>query len=71
MMGITGFKTKKALKAAVKDGGVSRRRLIEVCQLGDGCYSGDGDYTIVGPSPWDRRWEANIVIKDGFIIKVA
>ena len=80
MMGIRGFKTKKELKAAAaqyipanKDGGSRaigvRPSFIETSIFGNE-YRGDGEYTIVGPDPYDRRWYATITVKDGLISKV-
>ena len=66
MMGIRGFKTKKELKAAV---GQRRPSFIETSMFGNE-YKGDGEYTIVGPDPYDRRWYATITVKDGLISKV-
>ena len=66
MMGIRGFKTKKALK----DGIGQRPNFIETSLFGPE-YKGDGDYTIVGPCPYtQRKWYATITVADGKISKV-
>ena len=66
MMGIDGFKTKKALKAAVGQ----RYHFIETSVFGPE-YKGDGEYTVVGPDPYDRRWYATVTVQDGLIAKVS
>lgn len=66
MMSISGFKTKKELKAAVGQ----EPRFVETSLFGPE-YKGDGSYTIVGPSPYDRKWYATVVVKDGKISKVS
>ena len=65
MMGISGFTTKKELKAAIGEAA----NFIETSMFGSE-YRGDGQYTVVGPDPYDRCWYATITIKDGVIAKV-
>ena len=65
MMGIDGFKSKKELKAALD----RRPRFIETSIFGAE-YRGDGEYTVVGPTPLERRWFATITVKNGLISKV-
>jgi len=69
MMSINGFATKKALKQAVLEGIVSRRRLLETSIMGPE-FKGDGTYPIVGPSPYNRKWYAQVTIKDEQIVRV-
>ena len=65
MMGISGFATKKELKGAI--GKVPY--FIETSMFGNE-YKGDGNYTVVGPDPYIRKWYATITVKDGRITKV-
>lgn len=65
MMGISGFKTKKELKAAVG----STPRFVETSIFGNE-YKGDGRYTVVGPDVYTRKWFATVHVKDGKISKV-
>jgi len=67
MMGIYGFKTKKALKEAIG----SEPEFIETSMFGAE-YTGDGSYCVVGPDPYKaRNWFATVDIKDGKIAKVS
>lgn len=65
MMSITGFKAKKDLKAAIG----KEPHFVEMSMFGYE-YKGDGEYTIVGPSPYDRKWYATVTVRDGKIVKV-
>lgn len=65
MMGIEGFKSKKDLKAAVGQ----TPRFIETSIFGAE-YKGDGEYTVVGPSPITRKWFATVTVKEGVIAGV-
>lgn len=66
MMGISGFKTKKELKAAVGQ----TPEFIETSLFGNE-YKGDGRYTVVGPDPYNKRsWYATVTVRDGKIGKV-
>ncbi len=66
MMGISGFKHKKDVKAAIGE----RPSFIETYAFGNE-FHGDGEYTVVGPSPSDRRWYATVTVLDGHISKVS
>ena len=66
MMGIAGFKHKKDLKAAVG----KEPSFIETSLFGTE-FHGDGEYTVVGPSPEKRVWYATITVTDGLIAKVS
>lgn len=69
MMSINGFDTKKSLKAAVKEGSVSHKRLVETSVMGPE-FKGDGIYPIVGPSPYNRKWSAKVTVLGDHIVKV-
>lgn len=70
VMGIAGFKTKKALKERVKGGPVlTIDALVDTSMFGS--EKTDGRHAIVGPSPYDRRWYASITVKDGEIVQVS
>ena len=67
MMGINGFKTKKALKGAVGE----VPNFIETSMFGAE-FKGDGNYTVVGPDPYNKRtWYATVTVTDGVIAKVS
>jgi len=65
MLGISGHKTKKSLKSAVGHA----PRFIETSMFGPE-FKGDGDYCVVGPDPYIRKWYATITVKGGMIAKV-
>lgn len=65
MMSIEGFATKKELKAAIG----RKPYFVETSMFGNE-YKGDGQYTIVGPSPYKRVWYATVTVRDGLIAKV-
>ncbi len=62
MLGISGFKTKKGLREVVGEA----PSFIETSFFGAE-VDGDGEYTVVGPDPDDRRWYAVVTVKDGLI----
>ena len=67
MYTVTNYKTKKALKEAVKDG-----KEVAVFQP-SGIFPSqrDGQVTLEGPHyPQPHTWYASAIIADGFIIKV-
>lgn len=67
MMGVFGFKTKKALKEAIG----REFRPVETSMFGAE-YKGDGQYTVVGPNAYnDRRFYATVTVVDGKIAKVS
>ncbi len=67
---IAGFKTKASLKKAVKDrGSISTACLIDTSIYGNGIPE-SGNCAIVGPSPYVRKWYANVTISEGKIVKV-
>ena len=59
------YKTKKACREAI--GNVPR--FIETSMFGVE-FTGDGKYTVVGPSPTLRKWFAQVTIVNGVITKV-
>ena len=65
MMGIVGFQTKKALKAAKGE----TPQFIETSMFGNE-FHGDGKYVVVGPTPKKRIWFAQVTVADGVIAKV-
>ena len=67
MMSVYGCPTKKALKAKI---GVAADELFLETSMFGPEYKGDGSYAVVGPSPYDRKWYANVHVKDGKVVKV-
>ena len=65
MMG-ANYKTKKDLKAAVGQ----PLRYVETSAFGPE-YKADGKFAVVGPSPYERKWYAEVTMKDGKIAKVS
>jgi hypothetical protein len=65
-LGISGFKTKKQLKAAIG----TEPNFIETGIHGPQYVGDDGIYTVVGPDPLKRKWFAQITIVNGLIQKV-
>jgi hypothetical protein len=59
------YATKKALKEAIGQ----RLKHVETSAFGAE-YKPDGVLTVVGPSPYVRKWYANVTMKDGLIHKV-
>ncbi len=60
------YKTKKDLKAAVG----SRLKYTETSMFGPE-YKDDGKFAVVGPSPYERKWYATVVMEKGLIKKVS
>jgi hypothetical protein len=65
MMGAS-YKTKKVLREAIG----KQPRFVETSMFGAE-YNGDGRYTVVGPSPTERKWYATVTVSDGVISKVS
>ena len=59
------YPTKKSLKAAVG----AEPDFEETSMFGLE-FKGDGQYTVVGPHPYDRKWFATVTVTDGVIAKV-
>jgi len=65
MMGAS-YKTKKALKESVGQS----LRYVETSMFGEE-YKANGTFCVVGPSPLQRKWFAEVTMKDGLIAKVS
>ena len=65
MMGAS-YKTKKDLKAAVG----KRLNYVETSMFGAE-YKPDGKFCVVGPSPYQRKWFAEVTMENGLIKKVS
>jgi hypothetical protein len=59
------YKTKKELKAAIG----KPLRYVETSIFGPE-YKADGSFCVVGPSPYERKWFAEVEMKDGKIASV-
>lgn len=59
------YKTKKELKACVG----RPLRFVETSMFGAE-YKDNGSFPVVGPAPYDRKWYATVVMKNGVIAKV-
>ena len=60
------YKTKKNLKAAIG----KPLRFIETSVFGEE-YKKTGQFAVVGPSPYQRKWYASVVMVNGLISKVS
>lgn len=67
MYTVTNFRTKKALKEAVKAG-----EFVKVYQPGPfGPHVRDGEGTVEGPhNPEPHRWYARVMVKDEKVVRV-
>lgn len=65
MMGAS-YKTKKALKESIGQ----PLRYIETSMFGAE-YRDNGKFCVVGPSPHERKWFAEVTMQDGKIAKVS
>lgn len=65
MMGAR-YKTKKELKAAIGQ----PLRYVETSAFGPE-YRDTGKFCVVGPSPYERKWFAEVTMFDGKIAKVS
>lgn len=65
MMGAS-YKTKKLLKESIGQ----PLRYIETSMFGPE-YKRDGKFCVVGPSPNDRKWWAEVTMENGLIKKVS
>ena len=65
MMGAS-YKSKKDLKAAV-----GQELRYEETSMFDPEFKANGTFCVVGPSPYERKWFAEVTMKDGKIAKVA
>lgn len=64
MMGAS-YKTKKALKESVGQ----PLKYVETSFFGEE-YKPDGKFAVVGPSPYERKWYAQVTMKEGLIARV-
>ena len=62
----SGYKTKKALKEAVG----KRLNYNETSMFGPE-YKANGEFAVVGPSAYERKWFATVKMVDGLIAKVS
>lgn len=60
------YKTKKDLKAAIG----RPLRYVETSMFGPE-YRADGKFCVVGPSPYVRKWYAEVTMEKGLIKKVS
>lgn len=65
MMGAS-YKTKKELKQAIGQ----PLRYVETSMFGEE-YKPNGKFCVVGPSPYERKWFAEVTMQDGKIAKVS
>jgi hypothetical protein len=59
------YKTKKALKESI-----GKRLVYQETSLFGAEYKSDGEFPVVGPEPYNRKWYATVVMKDSKIEKV-
>jgi len=59
------YKTKKLLKENIG----KPLRFIETSMFGNE-YEPNGTFPVVGPAPYERKWYAQVTVKDGLIFKV-
>lgn len=65
-MGVSGYKTKKELKAAVG----KPLNFVETSAFGAE-YKATGSFAVVGPCAYTKRtWFATVTMRDGIIAKV-
>ena len=60
------YKSKKLLKESIGQ----PLRYIETSMFGDE-YRADGTFCVVGPSPTERKWFAQVTMRNGLIHKVS
>jgi hypothetical protein len=60
------YKTKKDLKASVGQ----KLKYVETSLFGSE-YEPTGTFCVVGPSPYERKWYAQVTMEDGLIKKVS
>jgi hypothetical protein len=62
----SGYKTKKDLKASIgKPLGYNETSMFGLE------YKRDGSFAVVGPSAYERKWFAQVTMKEGLIAKVS
>ncbi len=71
MMSVYGCPTKKALKLKVGTN-VNTNTLFHETSIFGPEYKGAGSYTVVGPSPYERKWFATVTVDaSGRVVKVS
>lgn len=60
------YETKKQLKESIGQ----RLRYEETSMFGAE-YTDNGRFAVVGPSPYERKWYAQVTMVDGLIAKVS
>ena len=59
------YKTKKLLKESV-----GKRLVYQETSLFGSEFKTNGEFPVVGPGAYDRKWYATVVMKDGIIEEV-
>ena len=67
MMSIYGCKHKKDLKGKV---GQSASMIMIETSIHGSELKDDGEFCVVGPSPYKRKWYATVTVEKGLITKV-
>lgn len=67
MLGVSGYKTKKELKASIG----KSLHYVETSMFGVEYNPNMQGTAVVGPSPYERKWFAQVWLKDGIITKVS
>lgn len=60
------YKTKKELKDSIG----KPLRYVETSMFGEE-YRSNGKFCVVGPSPYERKWYAEVTMENGLIKKVS
>ena len=60
------YRTKKALKESVGE----ELNYVETSMFGPE-FKANGQFAVVGPSPYQRKWFAQVTMVDGLIAKVS
>ena len=60
------YKTKKALKESL-----GKELTYQETTMFDPEYKVDGTFCVVGPGAYERKWYAQVTMKDGLIKKVS
>ena len=61
-----GYPTKKSLKESKG----KRLNFTETSMFGKQ-YLSNGQFAVVGPSPYNRKWYAQVTMRDDLIVKVS
>jgi len=65
MMG-ANYPTKKSLKESI-----GKPLKYQETSISGSEYKENGSFCVVGPHPYNRKWYAQVTVKDGLIKKVA